>query len=806
MSKTYTKNKYPEELNPFEILNIPENCTPRKTKEAFRYHLSKNNRAYACLAYEMICNTDNYIKNNSKYKVKNKDHFYYVQVGGFEELKFLIEKNPSIIYMKDNLGRSLLYLSARNGYLDICKYLLEKGAKVNETQSTGSTPLHAASYYGNKKIVELLLEYGADTKIKNKYNNLPENETKICSIADHREKYDYDIITLLFNSLIKNKLSDGIKLLDINGNIIGKKIIRKKNLINLSNINDGWISCWHGTTFKSLESIMELSLLIPGSKLKNGIILSSRDNHINRNNIYNKSKDWGKAIFVSPSIFYSLNESYSERIICENKEWAVLVETKIRPNSYNSFGSSVQNYIFLENEPKEIEFRVNSEKDVIVTSLVFVDCSFISNNKNYSYISNLFQNFENNTKTKENIKSEYINDKFDKILSKNCHPFYDYSNFIYFINQKNYSDSCFCGLSIFDKNKYQQIKQNFFAKKDFSKLEKACMGSILGMAVGDAMGARVEFQPLKYNCNELTDMGKGIGGHFKLKPGQWTDDTSMGLCLADSLIENEGNFIPQDIMIRLILWSKCGYNNAFRFDNERKSKRSIGLGKETSGSFSSFISNFAKDEYTKNGNLYTCGNGSIIRNAAIPICYFRNLEKTLDFSKKQSKITHQGEEAAGCCQLLSFIIVKILNGENLKNILDNLYLNFSSDYGSVNYMACSIKEKNGNEYNENWNWKDDNFRYNKDRVKINPGYIGSYCMDAMAMALHILYKTNSFKEAILKAVNLRGDADSLASVVGQIAGAYYGYDSIPKEWIKKINEWDNNEIALRGYILCHLIK
>ena len=63
--------------------------------------------------------------------------------------------------MKDNLGRSLLYLSARNGYLDICKYLLEKGAKVNETQSTGSTPLHAASYYGNKKIVELLLEYGA---------------------------------------------------------------------------------------------------------------------------------------------------------------------------------------------------------------------------------------------------------------------------------------------------------------------------------------------------------------------------------------------------------------------------------------------------------------------------------------------------------------------------------------------------------------------------------------------------------------------------------------------------------------------
>ena len=77
-------------------------------------------------------------------------------------------------------------------------------------------------------------------------------------------------------------------------------------------------------------------------------------------------------------------------------------------------------------------------------------------------------------------------------------------------------------------------------------------------------------------------------------------------------------------------------------------------------------------------------------------------------------------------------------------------------------------------------------------------------MDCLAMALHVLYTTNSFKEAILKAVNLCGDADSIGSVVGQIAGAYYGLDSIPKDWIEKINNWDKNEIALRGYILCHL--
>ena len=63
------------------------------------------------------------------------------------------------------------------------------------------------------------------------------------------------------------------------------------------------------------------------------------------------------------------------------------------------------------------------------------------------------------------------------------------------------------------------------------------------MAIGDAIGARVEFSPLEYDKKDITDMGKKPAGKFNLKPGQWTDDTSMGLCLADSLIEKEGEFV-----------------------------------------------------------------------------------------------------------------------------------------------------------------------------------------------------------------------------------------------------------------------
>ena len=77
-------------------------------------------------------------------------------------------------------------------------------------------------------------------------------------------------------------------------------------------------------------------------------------------------------------------------------------------------------------------------------------------------------------------------------------------------------------------------------------------------------------------------------------------------------------------------------------------------------------------------------------------------------------------------------------------------------------------------------------------------------MDNLAMSLNIVYRTNNFKDAIIKAANLRGDADSVASVVGQIAGAAYSVEGIPIDWIETIKKWDDGEIALRGYMLSRL--
>ena len=362
-------------------------------------------------------------------------------------------------------------------------------------------------------------------------------------------------------------------------------------------------------------------------------------------------------------------------------------------------------------------------------------------------------------------------------------------------------------VSIFDIEKRGTISRD---KKTISlllkspskctKIESKSIGSILGMVIGDAMGHRYEFEDLVYDTITLTDMGKGKGGDFKLEPGQWTDDTSMGLCLADSLLVNKGEFEPRDLMHRFLLWWNCGYNNAFRF--QKVSQSSCGLGGNISKSFWYYTYEKGKNPYTKAGDNKTSGNGSVMRNAAVPICFYNKINKGREIARKQSLVTHQGDEAAACCELLTFIITKLINGSELKEVLDKLGEDFNCDIESVNTLAKS--EQENDDINRNWNWKDKNFKYSEERAKSNPGYIGAYCMDCMAMALHVCYVTNAFDEAIIKVVNLRGDSDSVGSVVGQIAGAYYGLENIPKEWIKVVQQWDHQEIALRGYMLVHL--
>lgn len=207
-----------------------------------------------------------------------------------------------------------------------------------------------------------------------------------------------------------------------------------------------------------------------------------------------------------------------------------------------------------------------------------------------------------------------------------------------------------------------------------------------------------------------------------------------------------------------------------------------------------------QEDYTKAGDKNVSGNGSIMRACPVPILFHDDEEKAMEISAKQSLVTHQGEEAAECCRLMAHIIVRGINGESLRDVLDNLGNTFVTPVESVQKLARS--EQEGENPDRDWRWKiNKQYKFSPARTKSNPGYIGSYAMDAMAMALNVLWNTNSFKDAIIKIVNLRGDSDSTGAVLGQIAGAFYGLDEIPKEWVKTVAKWDHYTIPLRGYML-----
>merc|ERR1712060_954430 len=98
-----------------------------------------------------------------------------------------------------------------------------------------------------------------------------------------------------------------------------------------------------------------------------------------------------------------------------------------------------------------------------------------------------------------------------------------------------------------------------------------------------------------------------------------------------------------------------------------------------------------------------------------------------------------------------------------------------------------------------WRWRTKDYRYAASRAAADPEYVGSYAMDAMAMALHCVYVTNSFKAAVQRAANTCGDADTIAAVTGQLAGAMYGVQAIPEEWRAVVQRWDRGgDICVRA--------
>jgi len=280
-------------------------------------------------------------------------------------------------------------------------------------------------------------------------------------------------------------------------------------------------------------------------------------------------------------------------------------------------------------------------------------------------------------------------------------------------------------------------------------------GCLLGLAVGDAVGTTVEFVP-RGSFHRITDMVGG--GPFHLKAGQWTDDTSMALCLATSLIEKKG-FDPVDQMDRYWNWYKNGYmsstgicfdvGNTVRFALDRYNR--------------------TKNPFSGSDSPYMAGNGSLMRLAPIPMFYFPDPEKIIHFAGESSRTTHGALECIEACQLFAEMIYRAMLGQGKDQILFDTQVKISSP---------KIKAISDGDYSSK---------------PINQVRGTGYVVESLEASLWCFYRTDSFEEAILQAANLGDDADTTAAVCGQIAGAFYGESGIPDTWLNQLHM--QNEIT-----------
>lgn len=288
-----------------------------------------------------------------------------------------------------------------------------------------------------------------------------------------------------------------------------------------------------------------------------------------------------------------------------------------------------------------------------------------------------------------------------------------------------------------------------------NKLNRA-KGSLLGLACGDAVGTTNEFCP-KHKCKPIKDMVGG--GVFKLKPGEWTDDTSMMICLAKSLIDTQDNNC-RDQMVRYVNWCDHGHNssNGYCFD--------IG------GTVSRALYKFKQYGIVLAGSnaKMSAGNGSVMRIAPIAL-FYHDLDETIAMNNAQtsSRTTHQSQLCLEACALWSLIIHRVINS----NCTDkNIVYQALTDYvNTTPKISKEIREVCEGSF----------------KVKTRDQIFGSgYVVESIEAALWCFHNSNTFKEGVLLAANLGDDADTTAAIYGQIAGAFYGMTGIPGQWLKKL--------------------
>ncbi|WP_151733245.1 ADP-ribosylglycohydrolase family protein [Paenibacillus tengchongensis] len=279
-------------------------------------------------------------------------------------------------------------------------------------------------------------------------------------------------------------------------------------------------------------------------------------------------------------------------------------------------------------------------------------------------------------------------------------------------------------------------------------------GCLLGLAAGDALGTTAEFKA----PGTFAPIGEMIGGGvFGLQPGQWTDDTSMALCLAESLLEQQG-FDPADQMSRYLRW--------FRHGHLSSTGECFDIGNATRAALLRFAAD--GEPYSGSDDPLAAGNGSIMRLAPVVMYYAADPPAAVEYAARSSRTTHAASECLAACRLLAAYILAGLHGWSKEEMLAPQAFREWLPEDKLTPHILSIAQGSY-------------------KLKEPPQIQGTgYVVESLEAALWAFDRSASFAEGALLAVNLGNDADTTGAVYGQIAGAYYGRSGIPAGWREKL--------------------
>ena len=291
--------------------------------------------------------------------------------------------------------------------------------------------------------------------------------------------------------------------------------------------------------------------------------------------------------------------------------------------------------------------------------------------------------------------------------------------------------------------------------------------SIYGFVIGDILGVPVEFSKREYlENNPITDMIENKDRRTTI--GYWSDDTAMTLCGMQSIIDkNKVDYI--DLLDKYLMWLENGY---MAIDN-----KCFGIGQTTFRSLLNYKKSKNYIEYMIKNNLTSeknGGNGAMMRILPI-ILYLYKQDKRLagkyDVIERCTKITHYSHVNIEACVFYAMFIFNLINTYDLRKSYNEAieqHLKYYAGIQSSEHKRILLNKL---------------IKLDKSEIK-SAGYV----IDTLEASLWCLFNTKSYEEAVLTAVNLGGDTDTIAAITGSMAGIYYGLDSIPKKWIDKIQD------------------